>query len=388
MQRSSFTRPLLLDSYPFREVLPWWRGPRELFHYVVSNDNIGNTVYLDALLAQVEGIVPVAEWQLTDNPHAIGRLGDVVLLPLSNMLSPSFQAPVLVDALESSGVPVVLVSVGLQAEAHQDPLSLELSRDARRLLELAARHGTTVGVRGQTSLTLVRQHGYTHARVIGCPSVVDLSGFPTLPEKPQNVALHGTLHEAYTSQLRALFDFGSRNDCGWIMQSERRMLAELLDVQVSDVSQERLEVDPEMSIVLQTRDADMRHYFPHDRYHAAVLWFRRRAFFPETRLAWLQHLRSYDLVFGTRLHGSVCGLRAGVPSVLVTTDHRTMEIAEHHGLPRVDFRALPPIGDWPLHRLVEWIQAHVSPPPSRDLYEANLAAYSQFLLENGLSRSR
>jgi hypothetical protein len=289
-----------------------------------------------------------------------------------------------VEALESSDVPVVLVSVGLQAEASEDPSSLELSPDARRLLDLAARHGTTVGVRGRTSLRLLEKHGYTGARVIGCPSVVDLRSLPALPVRPRRTAVHGTLHEAYTPLLRELFSFGMKNDCGWIMQSERRMLADLLDVNVCDIAPERLAADPEMTDVLQTRDADMRHYFPGDRYHEAVLWFRRRAFFPETRLAWLQHLRQYDLVFGTRLHGSICALRAGIASVLVTTDHRTAEIAEHHALPRVDFRALPPVSDWSARRLGDWLREHASAPPSVELQQANAATYRKFLEDNGL----
>jgi hypothetical protein len=49
---------------------------------------------------------------------------------------------------------------------------------------------------------------------------------------------------------------------------------------------------------------------------------------------WRDALSDYDLVIGTRIHGCVLGMLAGVPPVLITHDTRTQEMARLLGLPQ------------------------------------------------------
>lgn len=50
---------------------------------------------------------------------------------------------------------------------------------------------------------------------------------------------------------------------------------------------------------------------------------------------WLAALAAFDAVVGARLHGAMAGLAAGRPSLLVTTDSRTAELARVMRLPHV-----------------------------------------------------
>jgi len=56
--------------------------------------------------------------------------------------------------------------------------------------------------------------------------------------------------------------------------------------------------------------------------------------------AWLRYLTGQHLVFGTRLHGAIAGLLAGTPSVLVTHDTRTAEMARQARIPSVNAEAV------------------------------------------------
>ena len=46
-------------------------------------------------------------------------------------------------------------------------------------------------------------------------------------------------------------------------------------------------------------------------------------------------MKKYDLYLGTRLHGAIAALNAGVPALLFCHDSRTLEAAEFCGIPNV-----------------------------------------------------
>ena len=67
---------------------------------------------------------------------------------------------------------------------------------------------------------------------------------------------------------------------------------------------------------------------------------------------WLEFYRSRDFVLGTRVHGAILALQAGVPSILVTHENRTAGLAHSLSIPSMtqdDF--LQWNGDW--QRLLE-----------------------------------
>jgi hypothetical protein len=50
---------------------------------------------------------------------------------------------------------------------------------------------------------------------------------------------------------------------------------------------------------------------------------------------WMFAARNFDLAFGMRMHGTMVALQAGVPSVLITHDRRTVELAKTMDIPRI-----------------------------------------------------
>ena len=51
---------------------------------------------------------------------------------------------------------------------------------------------------------------------------------------------------------------------------------------------------------------------------------------------WMFAARTFQLCFGMRMHGTMVGLQAGVPSVMIAHDRRTIELAKTMAIPRMN----------------------------------------------------
>ena len=96
--------------------------------------------------------------------------------------------------------------------------------------------------------------------------------------------------------------------------------------------------------------------------------------------AWMEHYRHFDLVVGTRIHGVMLAVQAGIPALCIVHDSRTLELCQTMKVPHVDFRALA--GDINLERLMELAQFDAD---EFDENRKDLARnYVLFLQNNGL----
>jgi polysaccharide pyruvyl transferase WcaK-like protein len=53
---------------------------------------------------------------------------------------------------------------------------------------------------------------------------------------------------------------------------------------------------------------------------------------------WLQALMKYQYLLGTRIHGVISAVLAGIPATLIAHDERTSELAKRMNLPSIDLR--------------------------------------------------
>ncbi|MDO5323840.1 MAG: polysaccharide pyruvyl transferase family protein [Clostridia bacterium] len=95
--------------------------------------------------------------------------------------------------------------------------------------------------------------------------------------------------------------------------------------------------------------------------------------------SWIDFLAGHaDFAFGSRIHGNLAALLAGVPALLISCDLRTRELARYHGLPFVAGEALR--GDEDVREL--YAAADFSEPGRR--HPENFRRFVDFLDANGI----
>jgi Polysaccharide pyruvyl transferase len=315
---------------PFTVLSP--ESSLEDFPAGVFGKNVGNLVFSDSMhrILSVPGSEVVANTFLGERdgvtaPYLdnINNTFDHFVVPLANAFRMSFlpNLDLLTNTIKGLKIPTTVVGVGVSGgggslEKDVDEVPDELKRGVKRFVNAVLDRSATIGVRGENTRRFLNRLGYGDdlVDVIGCPSLY-------------------------------------RN--GRDLRIEKRASALTKDSQFS------INVSPYVGYMA---DASLYHakkypnmtYIPQDLETLRLLmWGRnpskyaakmpthaghplyeqdRIRFFIDSR-TWIDHLKTQDFSFGTRIHGNIAALVARTPAVVLVHDTRTQELAEFHDIP-------------------------------------------------------
>lgn len=180
---------------------------------------------------------------------------------------------------------------------------------------------TSIGVRGQFTKEFLIDLGFDDASidVIGSPSLHGFGGEGRLKERA-GVESDSAIAVTYSPYLRDVGPFA------------REVTETYADSYVVPQTVEALALilwgEPTSHADKSDLPAD------HELYRSD-----RMSFFVDAT-TWIDTLRDRDLVVGTRIHGTIAGLLAGAPSILIAHDTRTRDLAEFPSIPHLLKRAL------------------------------------------------
>lgn len=250
---------------------------------------------------------------------------DVIVIAAANWISPYSDFGDLAKRIEASKLPVVISGIG--AQIYNGNNTPELKPGTMRLIQLASETSKAISVRGEFSCEVLNAYGIKNAVATGCPSLL-LAGSkgPSLSigvaPQPADVALHSTRHlynkvggfQAY------LYREAMRLKTDLILQSE---LVDMFYVFGSAMDASKVALGDE---ALKSAYGDVAAAKEYLKAHG-------KAFV--TLDEWLQYLKTIKFCIGSRVHGTIATLLAGVPAVLIAHDTRTEELAKQMGLPCV-----------------------------------------------------
>ena len=291
--------------------------------------NTGNIAFAYAIDAHLGGglrSVGRKQWSLAN------RMEGIAVLPAANQLGSHTDYHVLAQAFCDISVPMVLIGLGAQSR----PMRVQVPQLhagtvdwVRQIAEHAPTERPNIGVRGSFTRYVLDRHGLAdHAEVIGCPSWF-INPSPRLGERiaanirpPERVAVvAGNQWWRRLARIEASLADLVTDPGGYVVQNSLALLrlasGEAEHVGKKDVVACRDYVRPDLT------EAEF------------VRWMERHGSAFYDIPSWLAHYREFDFVVGTRIHGTILGLQAGVPSLCVVHDMRMLELCQTLKMPHV-----------------------------------------------------
>lgn len=241
---------------------------------------------------------------------------DGFVLPLANAFRPSFKGELqrTTAFIERLKIPFMMLSGGAQLPLDGNPESLrpieaEVKSFARAVLEKSP----ALSVRGERTAEYLRSLGIRDVVVIGCPSLT-LHGpgysvkAPDSLEEGAKVAYN--IETSKDVEPSFFGDLERRFDATYFPQDQKTLEGMLWGT----------DVYPGRTPML-----------PLGRQHSQFL--TGKAEYWADAPAWIERLREFRFSVGSRIHGNIAAILAGVPAALLAHDSRTLELAEHHGIP-------------------------------------------------------
>lgn len=250
----------------------------------------------------------------------INREYDRFVIPLANAFRSSFvpQLDRLTEVIRRVDVPVTVLGVGAQfgLRAGVEDAPSDVRASVKGFVAAVLDRSPSIGVRGEFTRAFLLDLGFTDDQidVIGCPSLYGFGGDGALASRPR-LDEGSRLAVTYSPYLRDIgpfvHDVTSAFPRSYVVPQTVEALALMLWGE-------------------PTRFAE-KSDLPESSAHALYRSDRMRFFVDAS--TWIDTLRDRELVVGTRIHGTIAGLLAGVPSILVAHDSRTRELAEFHSIP-------------------------------------------------------
>ncbi|MCR6663255.1 MAG: polysaccharide pyruvyl transferase family protein [Luteimonas sp.] len=318
--------------------------------------NTGNYFFLDAVERQLSFDRVV--YSTADLPDA-----DTLVLSMSNFISPTTDLSHFADAIERKKYEkVVMIGAGAQAERFED--GIRLTPGTLRFLRILSERSASIGVRGFYTADILGDLGIHNTWVIGCPTLFWRmnAGFriekKRLPPTQPNFSVNSTPNGKYRDKLAMLYSAALDAGAQYIGQTEN-----FLPLFGDDAE--------------QSRDF-FSHYYWDGSFEPSQLETMARLAIHFTSIPeWIDYMHRFDFVVGSRFHGNMAALQAGVPALTLLTDSRTKELCDFLNLPslnlahcvRMDFRELYERTDFDLFNAT---------------FATKYANYLDFLRHNGL----
>ena len=297
--------------------------------------NIGNLAFVYAIKHQLIGLAGRENLSWSSTPEQISDAGDLCVIPCANQFGRHHDMGQLARRIERISTP--FVAIGLGAQSGLDLGIPEVPEGTvawlRRVAERAPSRTSNIAVRGEFSRRVLEEYGFPDACVTGCPSLF-LNPATTLGrliadrcvDIPQRVAVaagHPGWQHLYRIE-RSLAQIVTATNGAYVCQSPlesvRMGRGEMDDLSAAEVERCRRYTNRELST------------------NAFKAWARSHAIAFFYVPGWIEFLRRFDFVVGTRIHGTVLGLQAGVPALCIAFDSRTLELCQTMRIPHVSVR--------------------------------------------------
>ena len=248
-------------------------------------------------------------------------------------------------------LPLIPISIGLQCDSYD--YSFKLHPDTVKVIKRIEQR-CVMGVRGEYTAKILRQHGITNFMVIGCPSMyMNAPGLLTVNNngQPRRVTMNfETFYSKLDEKRISLLEYGMENQFSFVEQAQ------------SEISKKQIADKKRLSSISE--------------------WLKNygKCFFDINE--WRGYIKEKDFSIGSRFHGNVLALWEGVPALFITCDSRTQELCELFSLPHIDIK------DFDSSMSIEHYYKLADYADFASVYSKRIEEWKEFLKVNGLKTER
>jgi hypothetical protein len=334
---------------------------------VCENNNIGNNS--GNLLFQYSAYKcfshadnVVESYGYRADPNDADRINneyDVFVLPLANAFRQSY-IPTLnryTALIQKLKIPVVVMGVGAQASKASLEDMPQVNEEVKNFCRAVLDRSSAIGVRGEFTYEYLKSLGFNanEIEIIGCPSMFTFGkDLPTI----------NTRHLGAYSRISINSTEGKKDFRPIFVNNIRRYKNLCFIPQTIETLKSLSNAGPDL-LLKESLAIPMKKI-------------------NETKLfvdinPWINFLRGFDFSFGTRIHGNVISLLAGVPAHVVAHDSRTLELAKYFEIP------YSLLQDLDKSTLAEDLYAKSSYKNFNANHGTRFDRFSSFLKKNGLN---
>lgn len=292
--------------------------------------NTGNLAFHFAIDKQLGGGLKSVDWSAT--AEVINGGGRVSILPCANQIGAHADYGGLAAKFNLFNVPIVAIGLGAQAGTDgKIPVVPQGTIDwVKSIAQHAPSSAPNIAVRGDFTLEVLAHYNLAEkAKVLGCPTLF-INPDPKLGQTiasnlkdPKRIAVAAG-HQKWKHLARieaSLTSMVKATGGSYVGQSPLEMVqltrGEAAELDLDSLAACRDYACPEMDL------AEFVHW---TKLHGNV-------FFDIP--AWMEHYRRFDFVIGTRIHGIMLALQAGVPGLCIAHDSRTLELCTTMKVPYI-----------------------------------------------------
>ena len=257
-----------------------------------------------------------------------------LFFPAANQLGGHTDMGNLAELWSKYDVPIVTLGLGIQSDINELPKINEGTKkwlDA--LVNNSEKFGTKLGVRGVKTERFINNlyPGKNIAVSIGCPS--------QFINSKKNIL--NSINRKIKSRMKRCAINSA--DISWkhIQHIEKRFINAIINEGYSYIVQAPPE---EYAAARAPLNSNKVFYekFSSIFFEKNEVSKSRNFFYNHSKSfveidEWINYLKPHDFNFGTRIHGTMLALAAGIPSLLIIVDSRTQELAEQLGIPHTSY---------------------------------------------------
>lgn len=282
--------------------------------------NWGNKLWFQGLISEIQTPENTITFRSDESIDYINNNFDFIIYPMANFFGIEYKDNMhpLAETFSQIKIPTYIIACGAQAKSYDDLNKLvdNIGEQSKRFISSIYATGGEFALRGHFTKEFFNKLGFTSAVVTGCPSLFQLGrDFKVKTEKFSE----GDFNPCFNGNV-SLYDSAIEkyNSCYFDQDQYFYMIYD-------------------KNYIVNNDFISLIRYYHYEKLAIIKLLAENKLLNIPNMNDWHAFLKNkkFNYSFGSRIHGSIMAILAGIPSTVVAIDTRTQEMADFFDIPYV-----------------------------------------------------